>query len=574
MEKKEISHILDRVSQLMELKGENPFKVRAYQRAARAVEALQENLEDLHREGKLTTISGIGKSIAEDISELLEAGSLSLLKELEAEFPENLMELFRIPGLGSKKVKTLYDILHISSLGELEYACRENRLIHLPGFGPRSQERIIESIQKVKQYRQRHLRSECEPAARKIVEELLHHPAIQQASLAGSLRRGMETVKDIDLVAATDRCHEVAEWFQKRPFTESIIAAGDTKMSITLKGGINLDLRLISPHQFPHALQHLTGSKDHNVILRSRAKSMGLKINEYGLFRGDEPTSCKSEEDIYRHLGLAYIEPELREGMGEIAAAETGNLPRLITAQDIRGTFHTHTNLSDGISTLQEMAEATKALGLSYLGITEHSQSAYYAGGLKPDQVIQSRQEVDRFNASQTGFKVFFGMESDILADGSLDYEEDILRILDFVIASVHSQFSMKMKEMTERILRVMENPYTTMLGHPTGRLLLSREAYAVDMERVIHAAAETGVIVEMNANPQRLDLDWRLLPLAKKLGVKISINPDAHNIHMLNDLFYAIPTVRKGWIEPGDVLNTLSLEEMEAWLKERKRKR
>jgi DNA polymerase (family 10) len=574
MDKKEIAHILDRVSQFMELKGENPFKVRAYERAARVVEALQEDLEDLFREGRLTSISGIGKSIAEDIGELLNKGSLSLLKELEAEFPAGIMDLFHVPGLGPKKIKALYETLHISSLGELEYACRENRLVHLPGFGLRTQEKIIEGIQRVKKYQERHLRSDCEGAAQKIVEELLRHPLVKQASLAGSLRRGMETVKDIDLVAATEQGREVAEWFQKRPFAESIIAAGDTKVSITLRGGVNLDLRLVSPRQFPHALQHLTGSKEHNVTLRGRAKTMGLKVNEYGLFRAEEYIPCADEEDIYRHLGLSYIEPELREDMGEFAAAETGSLPRLVTAQDIRGTFHAHTNMSDGISTLKEMAEAARALGLAYLGITEHSQSAYYAGGLKPDQVIRAREEIDRFNRGQKGFKIFFGMESDILADGSLDYDEDILKLLDFVIASVHSQFTMKQEEMTNRILRAMENPYTTMLGHPTGRLLLSREAYAVDMEQVIHKAAETGVILEMNANPQRLDLDWRLLPQAKKLGCQISINPDAHNTHMLKDLFYALPTVRKGWIEKGDVLNTLPLEEMEAWLKERKRRR
>jgi DNA polymerase (family X) len=574
MDKKEVAFILDRVSQLMELKGENLFKVRAYQRAARAIEAMKENLMELYEAGKLTAVSGIGKSIAEAVTELLKTGKLSLLKELEAEFPQALMDLYRVPGLGPKKIKALFDTLHISSLGELEYACQENHLIHLPGFGLRSQEKIIEGIQKVKRYRQRHLRSECESTAQTVLEKLLHHPAVQQVSLAGSLRRGMETVKNIDVVAATDKGREVAEWFQKSSFVESILETGETGINLILLGGINLDLRLVSPEQFPHTLQYLTGSKGHNIALQTHARGMGFTINEYGLSKGDKLILCQSEKEIYGLLGLAYIEPELREDMGEIEAAIRGKLPRLITAQDIRGTFHAHTQLSDGISTFQEMAEAAKAMGLTYLGITEHSQSAYYAGGLKPDQVIRAREEVDRFNADQSGFKVFFGMESDILADGSLDYDESILKILDFVIASVHSQFSMKEAEMTRRIGRALENPYTTMLGHPTGRLLLSRDGYAVDMERIIHKAAETGVIIEINASPHRLDLDWRFLLLAKRLGVRIAINPDAHNTHTLGDLFYAIPTARKGWIEKEDVLNTLSVENIDIWLSERKKQR
>lgn len=574
MKNKDVAQILERVSLFLELKGENSFKVRAYQRAARAVEAAGEDIETLHEQGKLTDLSGIGKSIAQDIAEFIDTGRIVLLEEIEAEFPETIMELFRVPGLGAKRIKALYENLNIASMGELEYSCLENRLVDLPGFGERTQANILSNINKLKRYSERRLRSDCEASASEILRLLREHPKVSRASLAGSMRRGMETVKDIDLVAATDKGQQVADWFVKRDFVDSVIGAGDTKVSVTLKIGANLDLRLVSGREFPFALQYLTGSKIHNETLRSIAKRQGLKLNEYGLFEGDESLDCTDEEAIYKALGLDYIEPELRENMGEIEAAGKGELPNLIRREDIRGAFHVHTSRSDGVNSLNEMADAAKKLGFSYIGISEHSQSAYYANGLKPDRAKAQKKEIEDYNRSQGDFKIFFGIESDITAEGGLDYEEEDLDLFDFVIASVHSQFTMDEDAMTERILRVLENPYTTMLGHPTGRLLLSREPYAVDMRKVIRKAAETGVIIEHNANPHRLDLDWRLMPLARELGVKIAINPDAHNIEMLDDVYYGLATVRKGWMTARDVVNTMPLEEMEAWIEERKKRR
>ena len=573
MKNKDVAQILEHVSLFLELKGENPFKVRAYQRAARAVETAKEDIQTLHEQGKLTSLSGIGKSIAEDIAEFIDTARIGLLEEMEADFPKTIMELFRVPGLGAKRIKTLYENLDIGSLGELEYSCLENRLVDLPGFGKRTQENILANIDKLKRYRERRLRSDCESTASEILHQLRDHPDILRASLAGSMRRGLETVKDIDLVAATEDGEKVADWFSRRDFVDSIIGAGATKVSVTLKSGVNLDLRLVGDREFPFALQYLTGSKIHNETLRGIAKRQGLKLNEYGLFHGEKSLACTDEEAIYKALGLAYIDPELRENMGEIEAAEEGKLPTLITKEDIRGTFHAHTFYSDGVNSMSELAAAARDLGLSYLGISEHSQSAYYANGLKPDKVKEQRKEIDEYNRAQRDFKIFFGIESDITAAGGLDYEDEILDLFDYVIASVHSQFTMDQEAMTGRILRVLENPYTTMLGHPTGRLLLAREPYAVDMRKVIRKAAETGVVIEHNANPHRLDLDWRLMPMARELGVKISINPDAHNTGMLADVFYGVATVRKGWMEAGDVINTMNLQEMEAWIEQRRKR-
>ena len=568
MDKHEIGKSLERTAFFLELRGDNPFKARAYFRAALALRTSDEDVERLHREGQLTSIPGVGKSIARDIGELMESGKLTLLEELEAEFPSTIMELFSVPGLGSKRIKDLYEQLNIRTIGELEYACRENRLASLRSFGSKSQENIIEGIEKVKRYQKRRLRADCEPLAQAVLEDLRSRPEILRVSVAGSLRRGLETVKDIDIVAASDEPAKIAQWFSERPFVESLIGAGETKVSVTMKGGVNLDLRLVKDGEFPYALQYLTGSKAHNEDLRGLARKMGYKLNEYGLFRGEELVVCRTEEDIYRALGLDLVEPELREAMGEIEAAQEHRLPSLIGREDIKGVFHMHTRYSDGSGSLEEMAEAAERLGFSYLGISEHSRSAAYAGGLKVEAVERMRKDVDAFNSSGGAVHLFFGIESDISPGGDLDYPVEVLELFDFVIASVHSRFDMSREEMTERMVKAVENPYTTMLGHPTGRLLLAREAYPLDLEKVLKKAAETGVIVEFNSHPQRLDLDWRLLPLARKLGVKTAINPDAHSPEGLEDVFYGIRTARKGWLEPQDVINTLPLDSVTEILK------
>ena len=546
---KNVAQILSEIAVLLELSGENPFKIRAYAEGARIIEAQDTPVSELVRSGTLSQIKGIGKTLSLQITQLIQEGFIPLHQELKAAFPEGVREMLQVPGLGPKKVKDLFEKLGIKSIGELEYACHENRLITLPGFGPKSQEKILLGIEQFKRFQGRFLFGEVYPLAVTLLEEIGHHPQTLQASLAGSLRRRKEIVKDMDLVAESAHPEEVMEFFTTLPLVDQIINHGPTKSSILTKSGIQADLRIVGPKQFPYALHHFTGSREHHMILRPRAKDLGYKLNEYGLFKGEDILPCKNEEDIYRILKLDYIPPELREGWGEIEAAENHTLPVLVEDKDIRGAFHFHTQSSDGTPTLSQWVQAADQAGLKYLGISDHSQSAAYAGGLKIDQLEKQGAEIAALNQKQKKVHLFWGIESDILPDGSLDYSDKELARFDFVIASVHSRFNMTEAEMTRRIIRAMENPHTTMLGHPTGRLLLARDPYPVDMNQVLEAAAHNGVIIELNANPHRLDLDWRLMKKAKELGIKIAINPDAHHLDGLADISYGVGIARKGWL-------------------------
>lgn len=482
------------------------------------------------------------------------------------------MHLLSIPGLGPKKVMKIYEALGIATVGELEYACHENRLMGLEGFGARSQEKILEGIAYLKKSQgQFHVDFALREGVA-LLEQVRQFQGVARAELAGSLRRHKETVKDIDLVAASDRPGPLMDFFASLPQVETVIAKGATKTSIRLASGINADLRVVSPEEFPFALMYLTGSKEHNTAMRGIAKRAGYKLNEYGLFKGeDRLVPCRSEEEIFEKLGMAYIPPELREDQGEIHAASAGTLPRLIAASDLRGLLHAHTRWSDGGASLEAMARQAQTLGYAYLGISEHSRSARYAHGLAIEQVREQQEEIERLNRQYRGFRILKGIEADILADGSLDYPDEVLETFDFVIASIHSRFQVPKEEMTRRVVRALENPYATILGHPTGRLLLSREGYPIDMEAVIEAAALRGVAIELNAHPYRLDLDWRLCRRAKERGVMIAVNPDAHSLDGLQDTVYGVGVARKGWLEKDDVLNALSLEEIEEWLAKRK---
>jgi DNA polymerase (family 10) len=572
MDKKDVAAILNDISTLLELKGENPFKSRAYAAGARAVEGLEEDLLSVIKENRLREIKGIGEGLAQKITELVLTGHLPYYDELKKDLPAGLQEMLRIPGLGPKKIKQLHDQLGISSIGELEYACNENRLVELPGFGKKSQDKILQGIGFVRKYQNQFLYSTAWDVAEPIFTMLSQMKQVIRASIAGSLRRRKELVKDIDIVVSTSDSAAVMERFTTLPQAESIIAKGDTKSSIITATGIQVDVRTVSDREFPYALHHFTGSKEHNIAMRGRAIQMGMKMNEYGLFKGDRLISCKTEEEIFNALKLDYIPPELREDRGEIAAAEHHRLPRLIEEQDIHGTFHAHTNHSDGTCSLMELAREAQRLGYSYLGIAEHSQSARYARGLTAERLMALFKEMDALNRQLTGFRLLKGTEADILPDGTLDYPDEILAECDFVIASVHSHFNLSEAEMTARISRALRNPLVTMLGHPTGRLLLSREPYAVDMPRVIEAAAEAGVVIEINAHPLRLDLDWRLCQFAKTKGVKMAINPDAHNVAGLRDVSFGVNVARKGWLEPADVLNTLRLGPLLTFLDQRKK--
>ncbi|HXZ25525.1 MAG TPA: DNA polymerase/3'-5' exonuclease PolX [Nitrospiria bacterium] len=561
MKAREVSAILSDIATLLELKGDNPFKIRAYQQGARIVDGLGDELAGLVREGRLHEHKGLGSALCDKITELVTTGRLHYYDELRREFPATIFELLKIPGLGPKKVRLLYQTLGVRSLGELEYACLENRLLALDGFGEKSQANILDGIRLLKRHQGRFLVSDATAAADTLIAQLRAVPAVRRISVAGSLRRRNETVKDIDLLISSDAPVEVMARFVTLPQVAEIIAHGATKSSIRLADGLQADLRVVSDLEFPYALHHFTGSKEHNTALRGLAKSQGLKMNEYGLFRGEELIPCATEADIFAALGMEEIPPELRENLGEIEAARARQLPRLIVEGDLQGAFHVHTTESDGHDSLERMVTAAEALGYRYLGISDHSRSARYANGLSIERVRAQQAAIDEAQRRHPGIMLFKGIEADILPDGSLDYPDDVLDRFDFVIASVHSKFGMTEAEMTDRVVRAISHPAVTILGHPTGRLLLSRESYLLDLSRVLDAARRHAVAIELNANPHRLDLDWRFCKDARDRGVIVSINPDAHTAEGLGDLRYGVGIARKGWLTRDDVLNTRSAE-------------
>ena len=563
MDKKKVVSILEEIGTLLEIKGENPFKCRAYFNGARVIEQLEGDIRDWVETSKIKELKGIGKALANKITELVTTGRLGYYEGLKESIPPGLIEMLKIPQLGPRKIKSLYEGLCISTVGELEYACQENRLIALPGFGPKSQENILKGIELLKRHRGRSLYSEAIGIAEGLFATLGKYKCLHQMAIAGSLRRRKETVKDIDLIASADDPEGLMDFFTHLEQVEEIIAQGQTKSSIRLKSGIGADLRVVKAEEFPFALHHFTGSQEHNTALRRRAKGLGLKMNEYGLFRDGQSIPCRDEKDIFTALGLAPILPELRENTGEIEAASLGQLPQLLELKDIKGIFHVHSHYSDGGVSLKELARAAQAKGYQYIGISDHSQSAHYAHGLKLEDIQRQHEEVDYLNKSLGGIRLLKGIEVDILPDGTLDYADEVLALFDFVIASVHSRFKMTEEEMTARIIKALSNPWVTILGHPTGRLLLARDPYPVDMYRVIDAAARYRKLIEINASPYRLDLDWQLCKYAKERGVRLCIGPDAHSLEGLDDTIYGVYVARRGWLEPADVINTLPVSEI-----------
>jgi DNA polymerase (family 10) len=547
------------MASILDILGENPFKIRSYENAARAVENLTGDLGEMIASGELLNVKGIGKSLFSHIEELYTTGKLAAYEELKKKIPAGLLDLLRIPGMGPKKVKAVYEKLGVQSIDDLERAA-------LDGFGTRTQIKILYGIQTVKKFSERHLLHTALEEARAIHDEIARHPDVVRSLIAGSLRRHRETIKDIDLLVSADEPDRLMELFTTLPRVATIAAKGKTKSSVILTSRINADLRVVSDMEFPFAANYFTGSKEHNTEMRARAKKMGLKLNEYGLFEGEKLIPCKDEAAIYKKLGLAYIPPELREAQGEIEAAEKNELPALVTEDDVRGLLHVHTNASDGTVSAEEMAEGARAMGFEFLGIADHSRSAAYAGGLSIEKVKAQSREIKQLNSRMKPFRVFHGIESDILPDGSLDYPPEVLDLFDFVIASVHQNFKMSESEMTRRIIRAVENPYTTILGHPTGRLLLAREGYAVDLPAVIDAAARSGAMIEINANPHRLDLDWRYCRSAKEKSVKIAICPDSHTVKGMEDFRYGVGIARKGWLAKHDVINCLDAREIDAF--------
>jgi DNA polymerase (family 10) len=582
MNKDQVAEVLVSIATLLELKGENPFKTRAYLNAARTIETLSEPLDKVVAEARLADIKGIGDALQQKITELVTTGKLQYYEDLKASIPPGLVAMLDIPGLGPKKIKALHDELGIKTVEQLEQACKDGKIAGLKGFGEKTQANILEGINRRRAYASRHLVSDALQRAEPLLEALRSQPDVIRCSTAGSLRRHREVIGDIDLLASSKQPAAVIEFFTSQPGILKVLAKGGTKASVLLEGGIQSDLRVVSDADYSPALLYFTGSKEHNIAMRQRAIDRGLRLNEYGLFRSKEETrdpkllvKCKTEEEIFEKLGLHYIPPGMREDMGEIALAEKGPLPRLIEWTDLKGSLHNHSTWSDGHQRPEEIAKAMCELGLAYWGITDHSKSSFQANGLDPARVRQQLKEIASINATLakegSDFRLLTGTEVDILKDGKLDFPDDLLAELDVVIASIHTSFSQTEAETTQRLIGAAQNPYVHMLGHLTGRLLLEREPYKVDHRAVIEACAETGTWIELNAHPMRFDMDWRWWPYAKSKGVKCVINCDAHRFGEAGFLRLGAGIARKGWLTKEDVVNTLPLK---ALMKELGKKR
>ena len=582
MNKDQVAEVLVNIATLLELKGENPFKSRAYLNAARTIETLSEPLDKVVAEARLADIKGIGDALQQKITELVTTGKLQYYEDVKASIPPGLVAMLDIPGLGPKKIKALHDELGIKTVEQLEQACKDGKIAGLKGFGEKTQANILEGINRRRAYASRHLVSDALQRAEPLLEALRSQPDVIRCSTAGSLRRHREVIGDIDLLASSKQPAEVIEFFTSQPGILKVLAKGGTKASVLLEGGIQSDLRVVSDADYSPALLYFTGSKEHNIAMRQRAIDRGLRLNEYGLFRSKEETrdpkllvKCKTEEEIFEKLGLHYIPPEMREDMGEIPLAEKGPLPRLIEWTDLKGSLHNHSTWSDGHQRPEEIAKAMCELGLAYWGITDHSKSSFQANGLDPARVRQQLKEIASINATLakegSDFRLLTGTEVDILKDGKLDFPDDLLAELDVVIASIHTSFSQTEAETTQRLIGAAQNPYVHMLGHLTGRLLLEREPYKLDHRAVIEACAETGTWIELNAHPMRFDMDWRWWPYAKSKGVKCVINCDAHRFGEAGFLRLGAGIARKGWLTKEDVVNTLPLK---ALMKELGKKR
>lgn len=568
LDKAQIARILDDCGTLLALKGENDFRCRAYHNAARAIEQYEGDFVGAVERDELGHIPGIGDTLTAKIKEMVNTGKLVFHEKLQSEIPTGLVDMLRIGGLGPKKIALLHQMLKISTVAELQAACERDEIAALKGFGAKTQARILEGIAFLDKVGNRFLLQDAEAIGVKLLELVRTVPGVQRTELCGSLRRRKETVADLDVLVSAKHPEKVMEAFVSSPDVQQILGRGPTKSSVLLNKGIQADIRVVEDESFAFASHYFTGSKEHNITLRQRAIDQGLKLNEYALENAKKKLTANTEEDLFRHLGLQYIPPELRENTGEIAAAEKGTLPELILLDDLVGTLHCHSTFSDGSNTLEEMAQAAKKLGLKYLGIGDHSQSLIVAHGLTPERVKQQWKEIDALNKKLKGIKLLKGTECDILADGTLDFDDKLLAQFDYVVASVHTHFTQTREQMTERIIKALRHPSVSILGHATGRLLLKRDGYALDLDAIMRVAAETGTIIEINAHPARLDLDWLHVKQAKALGVKFAINPDAHSTEDIALLKYGIDVARRGWLTKEDVINTRSWEKAKELMK------
>ena len=572
MDKNDIIGVLDLIGTMLEIKGENPFKVRAYFSGSRTLQTLEEDLGTVIEEGRLGDIPGIGKALTEKIETLFTIGELEFLDKLKASVPDGLLELLEVPGLGGKKINALHQKLGIDSIESLTQACNDGRVAELKGFGTKTQDKILSGIENREAYAARHLWWDARRVADRILPGLQGLPEVDRVEAAGSLRRGMETVGDLDFLVASSKPEPIMEWFTQMEGIVEVTAHGDTKSSVRFDGGMQADLRVVPSEQFYFALHHFTGSKDHNVRMRQKALSMGLSLSEWGLRPEEEKDSSRSqgtveahsEEDIFKTLGLAYIPPSLREGMGEVEAAEKNELPELLELEDLRGCFHNHTTASDGRNTLEEIAAEADKRGWQYLGVADHSKSSFQANGLDEARLEKQVEAIRALNESGSFTShIFAGSEVDILSGGTLDFPDSVLETLDYVVASVHNGLTQDEETMTNRIIKALEHPKVTMLGHVSGRLLLKREASKMNIQKIIDAAIANHKIIELNANPMRLDMDWRHWRKAAEKGLLCAINPDAHALPHYDFQLTGVNIARKGWLTRKHVFNTRSLGEV-----------
>ena len=545
---------------LLELSGTSPFRVRAYANAVRALETLTSPLDELLAAGTLTEVKGIGDSVAELVAEFADTGTAQAYEKLRAATPEGLLDMLRVSGLGPRKIVAIRKALGIETLDALEQACRNGQLAALKGFGAKTQAAILKGVEFIRAHEGHCRVDSAQHSAQSLLATL--RPHAQRIDIAGELRRARETVQQLDFVISTTDAEATNATFATHPEIAEVSAPGAGRLS----SGLQVNLHVVSDDAFPAALHYYTGNEEHRAALCAKATERGLVLDELGLWRGDERIECADEAALFAALGLAYIPPELRENQGEVEAAAAHTLPELVTTADIRGLLHVHSTYSDGVDSLEAMARAVQERGFEYMGIADHSQAAAYAGGLRVEEVQRQWEEIDRLNEALAPFRIFKGIESDILSDGSLDYDDDLLAQFDFVVASVHSQFNLSRDAMTTRIVRAIEHPAATIVGHPTGRLLLDREGYAVDIDSIIEAAVRCGVALEINAHPSRLDLDWRHVKKARDHGVQIAVNTDAHSVGGLDHLGYGIGIARKGWLRAADIPNALSREAIAAW--------
>jgi DNA polymerase (family 10) len=559
----EIARIFNNIADLLEIKGDNPFKIRAYRRAALNLESIAEDLATISARGDLREIPGIGKDLSQKIEEYLRIGSMSYYEELKREIPESLLDLVAIQGVGPKKAKLFHDTLGITSIDELQDMAQSHQLQGIPGIKEKTEENILRGIAFYKQGVGRMTMGYAMAISKRVTDQLREIPGVEQIDSAGSLRRRMETIGDIDILVSSSSPHEVMDTFIHLPEVRQVLGRGTTKSSVLTQEGYQMDIRVVKKDQYGAALAYFTGSKAHNIRIREMAVRKGFKINEYGIFdeKSGDRIAGEKEEDIYRLLGIPFIPPELREDRGEIEAALNGTLPNLIQKKDIKADLHVHSRYSDGAHSIREIAEESMKMDYEYVAITDHSQSLGVAGGVSIDTLIAKIEETEKVNREFSRIRVLCGTEVDIHIDGTLDYPEDVLSRLDLVIASIHSGFKRSREEQTERIVRAMRNPYVHIIGHLTGRLLREREGYEVNLDEILKVSVETGTALEINAYPQRLDLNDIGCRRAKELGAKVAINTDAHVLHQFDYMELGVAVARRGWLEKEDVLNTLDVE-------------